>query len=161
MNNNRLNIILLCLSILLLTVAVILLQKLPDDLASISSSPAKVQDSTTLERLALINSAVKSPPPPRYFEYTGGFENPFKPEIQLPHHRGPSRAALEAARTKLTLKGILSKNKPLAILEDGMGETYIRGVGEKAIDQTVTAISGNSVTLRDHLGTYVLMVEEQ
>lgn len=96
------------------------------------------------------------------FVYTASFESPFK----LFGDPGPVRPSLfknsaPVNRTKLILKGVLQKNAPLAILEDERGETYIRGVGEKALDQEIVKIMSNSITLRDAGGTYDLVVQEQ
>jgi hypothetical protein len=163
MNNNRLQLILLAVSVFLTASALYIAKDIPADLTMLRTRQIHFDDSTTLVRLALINSAVKSVPPRKYFEYKGGFENPFKSRnaVRLSSRRGNSGTAAKAPRVKFLLKGILTKNKPLAILEDEMGETYIRGIGEKVLDQSIVSIADNRVTLRDRLGTYVLVVEEQ
>jgi hypothetical protein len=122
------------------------------------STPAGSQS-----RLSLIDSALNTSPDFTPFKYSGGFENPFKSWRKPGKVRsaGGHKNASVPPRNKFALKGILIKDKPLAILENGMGETFIRGVHEKALNQTVIAISENRVVLRDHLGTYELSVEEQ
>jgi hypothetical protein len=94
------------------------------------------------------------------FVYTGTVETPFRVCGDNPLTRKTPVKNLPE-RPKLMIKGILQKNAPLAIIEDTHGETYIRGVGEIALDQEIVKIFDNKVTLRDARGVYVLMVEEQ
>ncbi|MBN1759147.1 MAG: hypothetical protein JW863_12555 [Chitinispirillaceae bacterium] len=160
MIDRRTQLLLLGITLLLLITAVFYAAKIPGDIAGIRNRDLHSEDSTTMVRLSLINKAVEDFPIRNKFEYTGGFENPFKSLTESPvsHHRGTSSPTV--SRSKFILKGILTKNKPLAILEDGLGETYIRGVGEKALEQTVVGIADNRVIMRDRLGTYELVVEE-
>ncbi|NLW33773.1 MAG: hypothetical protein GXY77_20180 [Fibrobacter sp.] len=92
------------------------------------------------------------------FTYTGDFENPFRNFIQK-QKKSSGKSSPLPQRTQLFLKGILIKEKPLAILEDQRGETYIRSIGETVQDQKIISISENRVTLRDLRGTYELSVE--
>lgn len=135
---------------------------LPNDIKSALAPPAPVFDTASVERLALINRAFSAAPPQPYFEYTAGFENPFKKwsDQKIMQERSGS-AHVRNPRSLLLLKGILTKNRPLAIIENSLGETQIRGIGEKAFDQTIIAIADNKVTLRDHLGKYEIIVNEQ
>lgn len=162
MSDNRLYTALLVFASLLLVAAVVFFSKIPHDLSQLRNRKTVSADSTTTERLSLISAAVNEVPAIRSFEYTGGFENPFRPLHPKRVHsaKRSTGGAGKIARSKFLLKGILTKNKPLAILEDGLGETYIRGVGDKALDQVVVKITSNQVTMRDNLGTYVLVVEE-
>ena len=157
MINQRTATILIIVSAVFLLFSISIIMELPVAIAQTVKKSGSISDSTTQSRLALINSAVRAVPRKLFFEYTAGFENPFK--SWQPRQR-KSRSNVKVSRVKLTLKGILIKKKPLAILEDSMGKTYIRGVDEKAIDQVVVKISENSVTLRDHAGTYELTVED-
>lgn len=93
------------------------------------------------------------------FNYIATFESPFRKRGEDPSRNANKKPDL-SGRTKLFLKGILQKNAPLAILEDENGETYIRGIGEKALDQEIFKIANNRVTLRDSRGNYDLVVEE-
>jgi hypothetical protein len=67
---------------------------------------------------------------------------------------------LPGSQVKLTLKGVLLKKQPLAILEDESGKTYICGVDETVKEQRVVKIESTSVTLRNSLGAYTLTVKE-
>ncbi len=158
MINQRTYLLLLLVSGALFLVAAVIGSAIPDEIAHIGKQPVHFEDSTTTARLSLINSAVHAVPRNRFFEYTGGFENPFR-QLSDQRLKATTRSG-KPSRTKLLLKGILIKDRPLAILEDNNGETYIRGVGDKALEQLVVAIAENRVTLRDHLGTYELTVEE-
>jgi hypothetical protein len=110
---------------------------------------------------ALVEKALSLPPPPAAVRYSGGFESPFKTVLQARQSeaRG-THAAPAPARPKLSLKGILYKSNPLAILEDANGKTSILGVGDTLFGQKVTAIGKTSVTLRDRHGPYELSVKE-
>ncbi|MBN1577903.1 MAG: hypothetical protein JW913_15190 [Chitinispirillaceae bacterium] len=162
MMSRRTSLLLLFLSILTLSAAFYIGIPLTDTFSRIGRSYAAGDDSATSERLALINSAVRAVPRKHTFEYTGGFENPFKlwKSAQM-YNRNAQRRTAKQPRTRLLLKGILLKDRPLAILENAAGETFIRGVGEKVLEQSIVSISDDRVTLRDHVGTYELIVEEQ
>jgi hypothetical protein len=96
------------------------------------------------------------------FNYTGSFESPFRIKGERKSLRKSSANAVPIPdRPKLSLKGILQKDAPIAIVEDPNGETYIKGIGEKVLDQEIVKIFNNKVTLRDQRGTYDLMVEEK
>ena len=94
------------------------------------------------------------------FNYIATFESPFRKRGEDPSRNAANKKQDLSGRPKLFLKGILQKNAPLAILEDENGETYIRGIGEKALDQEIVKIADNRVTLRDSRGNYDLVVEE-
>jgi hypothetical protein len=67
---------------------------------------------------------------------------------------------LPESQVKLTLKGVLLKKQPLAILEDSLGKTYICGVDETVKEQRVEKIESNRIFLRNSLGSYILTVKE-
>lgn len=94
------------------------------------------------------------------FNYIATFESPFRKRGEDPARNAANKKLDLSGRPKLFLKGILQKNAPLAILEDENGETYIRGIGDKALDQEIFKIADNRVTLRDSRGNYDLVVEE-
>jgi hypothetical protein len=94
------------------------------------------------------------------FNYIATFESPFRKRGEDPSGNTANKKQDLSGRPKLVLKGILQKNAPLAILEDENGQTYIRGLGEKALDQEIFKIIDNKVTLRDSRGNYDLVVEE-
>lgn len=48
--------------------------------------------------------------------------------------------------------------KPMAVLADKNGVTYVVKVGQVLFDRTVTAISSNGVTLKDHSGAETIAI---
>jgi hypothetical protein len=94
----------------------------------------------------------------------GGFtgESPFRmaSEARAAAGSAPHRPLSPPSRPRLTLKGVLYKSSPLAILEDATGGTSIIGVGDTLLGQKVAGITKTSVTLRDRHGTYELSVKE-
>lgn len=159
MINQRLLVILSIASVILLGLSVSTLFELPTIVSEYRMKYTSINDSTAQSRIALIDKAINEVPAIDYFEYTGGFDNPFKIHT-VPRPAGRHSSKVSEPRVKLILKGILITDKPLAILEDTMGKTYIRGVGEKAVEQSVIKITESSVTLKDHAGTYELTIEE-
>ena len=160
MIDRRTCLLIMLLAIVLIVVAAFIGKTVPVEFSRINNRSAMNEDSTASKRLAIINAAVRAKPPHDAFEYTGGFENPFK-RWNAPNLNNNRRREASPPRTMLSLKGILMKEqRPLAILENPMGETFIRGVGEKALDQLIVSISDNRVVMRDHLGTYELSVKE-
>ena len=78
MNNNRLFLQLLLASVVCIGIALFIGSEIPGEYLVFKSDIANQSDTASLPRMALITSAVKSTPKIQYFEYTGGFENPFK-----------------------------------------------------------------------------------
>lgn len=93
------------------------------------------------------------------FVFAGVSESPFRRNGDDPSKKRNSVPLHD--RPKLSLKGILLKNSPLAIIEDVNGETFIKGIGETILEQKIVKISDNKVTLHDARGDYDLVVEEQ
>lgn len=126
------------------------------------SQPAFGTEAAFSASFALVEKALCLPPPPAAVRYSGGFESPFKTVSQARQGEthGTRAAPSAPARPKLSLKGILYKSNPLAILEDANGKTSILGVGDTLNGQKVTAIKKTSVTLRDRHGLYELSVKE-
>ncbi len=85
---------------------------------------------------------------------------PFRPSSERRVIRTKKVSIPKGAREKLKLKGFLLKDKPLAILENNFGQTFICGVGEQAGEQTVVKISREEVVVKDEHGTYSLSVGE-
>ena len=159
MINQRTAILLLLLSVLFAAISFQIGSDIASSTTRIRNISQGVNDTTTSRRLALVNRAVKEQQDTTFFSYTGNFETPFKKWNEKPVVRSNSKSSVPP-RAMLSLKGILIKKRPLAILDNGQGETQIRSEGERAFDQTVISISNNHVTLRDHLGTYEIAVEE-
>lgn len=161
-NGQQTGQLLLLATVTALFVALYTGSQIPADITLVKrklQSPLPVQSQS---RLSLIDSALASIPAATSFKYSGGFENPFRSwQNTTTRPRGKKTKSAVPPRSKFTLKGILIKDKPLAILESEMGETFIRGINEKALEQTIISINENTVVIRDHLGTYELSVEEQ
>ncbi len=125
--------------------------------------PPPGTDGSVAGSSALVDKALGLRPSVAPVRFRGGFESPFKMPSEAhvnttsAHDRTPPAAL---SRPRLTLKGVLYKSSPLAILEDAGGATAIIGVGDTLFGQKVTAITKNSVTLRDRHGTYELSVKE-
>jgi type II secretory pathway component PulC len=129
---------------------------------SIKTTPLKSPREIFLsEALASTDSALKITTDLHTFQFSATMENPFKPvsEADPPVMRRQKVQAPET-QVKLLLKGVLLKAKPLAILEDGAGKTYICGVGETVCDQMIDVIEATRVTLHNNLGRYSLNVKE-
>jgi hypothetical protein len=162
MIDQRTRIVLLTLSALFIVVAISIGGKLSGDLTLLTRLPPIAEDTTASARLRLINSAMTSDGGVTFFDYRGGFDSPFRKQGEIsPRAKNKGGASAKFARVRLSLKGILSKDRSLAILESPTGETFIKGVGEMAGEQTIVSIKGNQVTLRDHIGTYDVVVEER
>jgi len=161
MNGQQTGQLLLLAAATAFIVALFIGSEIPTDVERLKiklKSPPSIQSQS---RLSLIDSALASLPANSTFKYSGGFENPFRAWQKSAKLKGNVKKSKQPPRLKFALKGILIKKKPLAILESDMGETFIRGINEKALDQTVVSITENKVVIRDHLGTYELSVEEQ
>ncbi len=119
-------------------------------------------DKAFSDAVALADSALKFQPLVSVLQYKGNFENPFKPAAEAfapPVKKGPALLSPET-QVKLSLKGVLLKKQPLAILEDDSGKTYICGIDETVRGQRVEQIESTSVLLRNSLGSYTLTVKE-
>jgi hypothetical protein len=107
------------------------------------------------------DSALRCKPAIGAFKYTPNFENPFRllSEAFTPPARKKNTPA-SMARITLTLKGVLLQERPLAILEDGAGKTFICGIGENIQEFSIISIESNKVTLRGSQGAVTLSVKE-
>lgn len=119
-------------------------------------------DKAFSDAVALADSALNFRPMATVVQYKGNFENPFKTATEAFAAPAKKGAAVPSPETqvKLSLKGVLLKKQPLAILEDDSGKTYICGVDETVRGQRVENIEAASVMLRNALGTYTLTVKE-
>ena len=96
--------------------------------------------------------------PIRYYE---DFETPFRlvSEAFAPS-MGKKNASSPVLHLSLILKGVLLKDRPLAILEDEKGATFICGIGEKIQEYVVESIGPNNIRLRGRQGAVTLSVKE-
>jgi hypothetical protein len=100
---------------------------------------------------------------PKPYEYESGFDSPFRPVGrggEVAAGSGGPRAGAGYTRKTLSLKGILTKDNPLAILEDESGQTHIAGVGDTVESQKIVRIEATRVMLKDKSGSYELTVKE-
>ena len=96
-----------------------------------------------------------------FFEYHGNFEAPFRivSEAFAPRVERKTESS-GPVRVDLVLKGVLLKDKPLAILENEKGVTFICGIGETVQDFVVESIGASHVQLRGRQGAITLSVKE-
>lgn len=115
------------------------------------------------ERFKIIDQALKESVNQHFFNYTGDFENPFQngPSIRNEQSSVTTSKPKGPERIPLRLKGILTNDRPLAILEDDNGRTFIRGVGDSVENQRIMSISGGKVTILDGKSKYDIVVKEE
>ena len=155
-----LNYLFIAIALLLFILTVSNLLELSSDLQSLTTID-KTPAQFTPSELDRIDNILQKKNRSDTFSYTGQFESPFRNSFAEKVTAKSVNKSLLPKRAKLSLKGILIKSTPLAILEDEKGETYIRGTGEKALDQEILRISDSKVMLRDRFGTYELTVQDQ
>lgn len=162
MTNNKFAITLVALSVLMLIIAITRGLSLPAKFTTLHTTPSAVIDSTTTRKLSLINRATTeyADSIPDYF--TGAFDNPFRQwNAKKSSSSSANKQSAKPSRAMLSLKGVLLNSRPLAILDNGTGETQIRAAGEQAFNQQIISITSTRVVIRDHLGTYEITVEEE
>jgi len=74
--------------------------------------------------------------------------------------RRKTSATSSFKRERLVLNGTLTKENPLALLEDRRGKTYIKSSGEDVLGRKIISIGEDSVEIKDPLGTEVLYVSK-
>lgn len=111
-------------------------------------------EKTSLTAFAIVDSALAPEPSPIFFSFSGSFQSPFGKASPAPAKRRVSSAPREAV--DLTLKGILTKTPPLAIIQDGSGRTHICKPGDAVGDYTVTAIDEEQARVRKGGRSYIL-----
>ncbi|HEX2956804.1 MAG TPA: hypothetical protein VHO70_08225 [Chitinispirillaceae bacterium] len=156
--------ILLLLSATALIVTFTLLSKVSDSLIQTASISTKHSSKIENESFKIIDKALKETVNQQFFNYTGDFENPFQSGSSDRTELSSSGRVTKVAkieRIPLTLKGILTNERPLAILEDNNGHTFIRAVGDSVENQRIIAISGSSVTILDGKSKYSIAVKEE
>jgi hypothetical protein len=124
-----------------------------------SGRSAHPSDILQLKSFELINQALteKKQPPP--FLFTGLPVSPFRLTGSLYSEKRPVSAA-SVPVVRLTLRGTLKKETPLAILEDEQGKTYICKRGDTVMNWSVREIQEDRVTLQGSRGKAVLGVVE-
>lgn len=149
------------LPIACLSAAIFLFMEIPDLLIQ-NTSRKQTSKSIIDNSIASINSVLSLTPHYDFFTYTSDFESPFRKyksaRTQTQTNKPPQDVT--PSRPELLLKGVLLKEKSLAIIEDKGGKTYIKGIGEAVLDQQIISINADKVVLRDRKGTYELAVEE-
>ncbi len=117
-------------------------------------------DDGLLSNFTRADHALKCKPMTDAFRFSGNFDDPFRLPSEAFAAPVKKKNPSPAARINLTLKGVLLKERPLAILEDGAGKTFICGIGETIQEHTVASIEPNRITLRGSGGVYTLSVKE-
>jgi len=153
--------LMLLISAVLFAAAVSILPELPAEFSRNKSNTGKEKNLINGESLQMINKALSEESKTESFTYAGAFESPFRKRGALTQKTSQSRIVPIPDRPRLSIKGILTKENPLAILEDERGETYIRGIGDNALGQEICQIKEDKIVLRDRRGTYELAVEEK
>lgn len=122
------------------------------------------ENNNTHKAIALADSALKEKPHAVVSSFTAIGESPFKSDFLTIKKPGKKTqqpvSSTPPSDVKLTLKGVLMKQTPLAILEDASGKTSVCGVGEKVADQLIVKIEYTRVTLQNGRSTYTLTVKE-
>ncbi len=155
--------ILLILSLICCVGTFTLISRMSNEFIQFSAKSTAHSSKIENERFKIIDMALNEVVNQQFSNYAGDFENPFQ--------SGPSKAnqaygnsqtkPKEPERIPLTLKGILSNERPLAILENNNGRTFIRGVGDSVENQRILAISGSKVTILDGKSKYDIVVKEE
>jgi predicted kinase len=132
------------------------------DLLIQNTSMKQTSKSIIDNSIANINRVLSLTPHYDFFTYTSEFESPFRKFGVARTQEQTIKSSQEVipSRPQLLLKGVLLKEKSLAIIEDKSGQTYIRSIGETVLDQQIVSINADKVVLRDRKGTYELAVEE-
>jgi hypothetical protein len=155
--------ILLLLALTALVVTFTQFSRISDILIQTTSKSKEHSSKIENESFKVINQALKEGVNPHFFNYTGDFENPFQngPTADNEQSSVTTSKPNEPKRIQLRLKGILTNERPLAILEDDNGRTFIRGVGDSVENQRISAISGGKVTILDGKCKYEIVVKEE
>ncbi|MFW6253342.1 MAG: hypothetical protein ACOC41_00285 [Chitinivibrionales bacterium] len=95
------------------------------------------------------------------FELTADMRSPFKSTHYRPRRKKIVSRGPAYKREPLRLKGILTKDNSLAIIENGRGKTFICRKGDTIGEQEVYEIGSEEVVMRDKLGTYRIAVSQK
>lgn len=125
-----------------------------------AASARRFADDVSLSLFNQGDKALKCRPKTDAFKYNGNFENPFRILSEAFPQPLKMKSASPVARVNLILKGVLLQERPLAILDDGSGKTFICGIGEHIQEYTVVSIEPSRVTLRGGQGVFTLSVKE-
>lgn len=161
MKNESNSTLLILVSIVCLSAGIFLLMEIPELLLQ-NTSRKQASKSIIDNSIASINKVLSLSPHYDFFTYTSEFESPFRKHgaTHTQPQTNKSSQEITPSRPDLLLKGVLLKEKSLAIIEDKGGQTYIRGIGETVLDQQIVSINADKIVLRDRKGTYELAVEE-
>lgn len=155
--------ILLLLSVIALGGTFMMLLEISDAVIQIKNTTAVHSTNIENESFKIIDQALKEVVNQNFFNYIGDFGNPFQTKTLSSNQNNGSPRTMPAApeRMQLKLKGILSNEQPLAILEDNDGKTYIKGVGDSIANQKIYSISDSRVTILDGKKRYEIIVKEE
>ena len=106
-------------------------------------------------RFGYADSALYSKAPLVYNTFEGNFNNPFMPESGTMEIDNHTKQVVKDTIKKpvITVKGILLKKFPIAILEGDSGKTYICGVNDTLKGMRIVKIEAAGVFVQtDHSG---------
>lgn len=154
--------ILLLLALTALVVSFTQFSRISDVLIQTAAMSREHSTKIENESFKIIDKALKEVVNQHFFNYTGDFENPFQNGPVAGNGQSSTTSKpKEPERIPLRLKGILTNERPLAILEDVNGRSFIRGVGDSVENQRIMAISGGKVTILDGKNKYDIIVKEE
>jgi hypothetical protein len=113
------------------------------------------------ETFAQIEKALRIDTGVHAYAFSGDYPDPLRAYRAVVRRRAATPAGPSYTRTELTLKGVLAKENPLAIIQDQGGKTHICKVGDAVDEQEVIAIQEDMIRVRDRLGAYELTVKER
>jgi hypothetical protein len=133
------------------------------DMAAATRGGESTSGSVSAFESPLVAAALAIPmrmQPPRY---PNNVENPFRPSSApagIAQNSAPGPAAEGKTHPGLSLKGVLVRQRPMAIIEDDAGKTLICGQGDTIAGAIVIKITDERVVLRSSRGSFELTVKE-
>lgn len=137
------------------------IQKLISVTISPKTNKMDIGQSLNLEAFEKSDKALSIKTKVQKSTFHGSFDPPFRQLLAAPVKRNIKKTNEQLHRKKLFLKGLLSKNNPLAIIEDEDGKTFISKVGEQIHNWKIIKIEETQVTIKDGLVKDVLKVKDE
>jgi type II secretory pathway component PulC len=119
-------------------------------------------DSVFLNSQRLINQALNFSPQIFNEDSQKNLVNPFmkKSKINKQKNIKTSKSEKKVVIPNLILRGILYKEKPLAILEDKNGKTWILGIEDTIMGLKISKINKTSVLLKNKSSSFEITVKD-
>lgn len=126
--------------------------------SAVLGSPQDQRSESTDTLSAIVKQALASTIAAREVTFKPNADTPFRETgVSAPSSSsGTMQFRPIRQREILVLKGFLAKEKPLAIIEDSRGETFILGVGDSLYGQKILSIQPDRVKIRDGVGEYTI-----